>query len=148
MVTTFQYPSERQFFKSTTAKGHEVDPSDMAMAVAIHNAVNEQTWKEILKYEKLHEKECATPVLARFLGRPGEISVKARFRGLLGSSPPFDRHDWHVDRCGTPVRYLVDFYDGKPQPPHPVSIHIDARPELTLGGFADRFSMWWRSLNI
>lgn len=23
---------------------------------------------------------------------------------------PFDRHDWYVDRCGTEVRYVIDFY--------------------------------------
>lgn len=25
---------------------------------------------------------------------------------------PFDRHDWIVDRCGTNVRYVIDYYDG------------------------------------
>lgn len=25
---------------------------------------------------------------------------------------PFDRHDWIVDRCGTDVRYIIDYYDG------------------------------------
>lgn len=23
---------------------------------------------------------------------------------------PFDRHDWIVDRCGTEVRYVIDYY--------------------------------------
>lgn len=26
---------------------------------------------------------------------------------------PFDRHDWIVDRCGTEVRYVIDFYQGE-----------------------------------
>merc|ERR1712183_917225 len=108
----------------------------MAMVVAIHNAVNERAWREILRYEQLHKAECATPMLMRFLGRPGELSPKARFLSHLGRTLPFDRHDWHVDRCGTHVRYLVDFYDGKPSPMHPISIHIDARPEISLGGIA------------
>lgn len=29
--------------------------------VAIHNAVNEQTWKEVMKWEKLHCDECQQP---------------------------------------------------------------------------------------
>ena len=56
---------------------------------------------------------------------------------------PFDRHDWHVDRCGEPVRYVVDFYDGAPSASHAVSIHIDARPELTWRGLLDRLKLWW-----
>ena len=28
------------------------------MVIAIHNAVNERTWQEILKYESLHSKDC------------------------------------------------------------------------------------------
>lgn len=31
-------------------------------------------------------------------------------RQLLGGPAPFDRHDWVVDRCGTEVRYVIDFY--------------------------------------
>ena len=31
-------------------------------------------------------------------------------------TPPFDRHDWVVDRCGTEVRYIIDFYTGKTDP--------------------------------
>merc|ERR1739841_289247 len=106
-----------------------VQKEDMSMVIAIHNAVNEKTWQEILRYERLHSAECATPRLVHFAGRPGEVSPKARVSSLFGSTLPFDRHDWLVDRCGVPVRYLVDFYDGKQSSTHPVSIHIDARPE-------------------
>eukprot|EP00928_Gymnodinium_smaydae_P068263 TRINITY_DN51341_c0_g1_i1.p1 TRINITY_DN51341_c0_g1~~TRINITY_DN51341_c0_g1_i1.p1 ORF type:complete len:255 (+),score=39.58 TRINITY_DN51341_c0_g1_i1:67-765(+) len=144
----FLYPSERQFHGAATAKGHKVDTQDMSMVIAIHNAVNEQTWQEIMKYERLHIKECPTPRLERFLGMPGQLSPKARLLGYTGRTEPFDRHDWHVDRCGTRVRYLVDFYDGRPSPTHPISIHIDARPELTFGGLVDRFRLWAKDLNI
>lgn len=27
---------------------------------------------------------------------------------------PFDRHDWLVDRCGHRMRYIIDFYVGRP----------------------------------
>ncbi|CAE7404363.1 cchl [Symbiodinium sp. CCMP2456] len=127
----FMYPSEKQFFASATAKGHTLDPQDMSMVIAIHNAVNERTWQEILKYEGLHRKECAEPKLLRFLGRPGELTPKARLTSFFGRTLPFDRHDWHVDRCGKHVRYVVDFYDGQQSPTHAVSIHIDARPEAS-----------------
>merc|ERR1712080_629378 len=96
---------------------------------------NEKTWQDILRYERLHAKECATP--------------KSWLLGLTGRTQPFDRHDWHVDRCGTSVRYVVDFYDGKSAPDDPrVAIHIDARPEVSFGGIADRFRIWASDLNI
>mmetsp|Transcript_9020 Transcript_9020/g.20043 ORF Transcript_9020/g.20043 Transcript_9020/m.20043 type:complete len:221 (+) Transcript_9020:39-701(+) len=138
----FMYPSERQFFTSANAKGHDLDPNDMSMVVAIHNAVNERAWQEILRFESIHASDCAVPTLSRFIGRPGDISPKARMLGLLGRSPPFDRHDWHIDRCGHKVRYLVDFYDGKPTPEAPVSIYVDARPEVSFGGLRDRLTLW------
>ena len=84
----------------------------MSMVIAIHNAVNEKTWEDIMRYEEFHKEQCQTPKLVHFVGRPGEISPKARALGWFGRTEPFDRHDWHVDRCGTPVRYVVDFYDG------------------------------------
>lgn len=37
---------------------------------------------------------------------------QARFLNFLGFKLPFDRHDWVVDRCGTDVRYIIDFYNG------------------------------------
>lgn len=34
----------------------------------------------------------------------------ARLMSWIGGPLPFDRHDWYVDRCGTEVRYVIDFY--------------------------------------
>ena len=31
----------------------------------------------------------------------------------MGYQAPFDRHDWVVDRCGTRVEYVIDFYAGR-----------------------------------
>ena len=39
--------------------------------------------------------------------------------------------------------YVVDFYDGQHSATHPVSIHIDARPEVSIDGLRDRFLRWW-----
>ncbi len=43
--------------------------------------------------------------------------------------PPFDRHDWIVDRCGTRIRYVIDFYAGRSLPgTSQVSFFLDVRP--------------------
>jgi cytochrome c heme-lyase len=49
---------------------------------------------------------------------------------MLGYKLPFDRHDWIVDRCGKQVRYVIDFYNGAPQPNMPAAMHLDVRPAL------------------
>lgn len=62
------------------------------------------------RWESLHYSECGQPQLLRFRGRPDELSPLARLSSWLGGPLPFDRHDWYVDRCGTEVRYVIDFY--------------------------------------
>ena len=42
------------------------------------------------------------------------MTPRARLLTLLGYRAPFDRHDWVVDRCGTRVDYVIDFYAGRP----------------------------------
>ncbi|KAF8822908.1 putative cytochrome c1 heme lyase [Cardiosporidium cionae] len=138
------YPSPKQFYKSILLKGHVVDPADIPTVVSIHNQVNEESWKRIIKFEKLHENVCKDPKLVRFLGRAGDLSLKAKIRSLVGFGKPFDRHDWFVDRCGERIKYIVDFYDGLPDPEKPISIFIDARPELTFSGMLDRAKLYFR----
>ncbi|KAF4665198.1 hypothetical protein FOL47_004716 [Perkinsus chesapeaki] len=151
----FKYPSEEQFYKTVKRKGHDVDAGDMRMVVAIHNAVNERAWYQIKEVEgRLHGHKCAPEELrlVKFVGRPGEMSPKARFMRLFGGwTEPFDRHDWFVDRCGATVRYVVDFYDGKPTEgtahlplsQQPVSIFVDARPAVSSPSAVwDRVRMW------
>ena len=107
---------------------------DMESVVAIHNCMNEGTWGEILKWEKVlnpinnNEKEkeggegsssegLIMPKLLKFCGRPTDLSPKAYFKHYLLSHPlPFDRHDWTVTRTNptdgseTEVRYVIDYY--------------------------------------
>ena len=50
-------------------------------------------------------------------------------------SPPFDRHDWIVDRCGTRLRYVIDFYTGRSESgggtaANNLSFYLDVRPAL------------------
>jgi hypothetical protein len=90
----------------------------MAAVVAVHNNMNEMTWKQVMEWEKLHPDTYTadpstglTPKLLRFIGRPDELSLKARVKSLVaGHSAPFDRHDWVVDRGGKEVRYIIDYY--------------------------------------
>lgn len=59
---------------------------------------------QVRRWESLHARECGEPRLKRFMGRPTQLSPKARLLNLLGYKLPFDRHDWVVDRCGRDVR--------------------------------------------
>ena len=79
-------------------------PGDMENIIRMHNINNELAWFEVLKWEALHASECMTPRLASFGGKAKDFSPRARFRNWLGYKLPYDRHDWLVDRCGTPVR--------------------------------------------
>ena len=47
-------------------------------------------------------------------------------------SAPFDRHDWVVDRCGTRMRYVIDFYTGHngSSSSSNLSFYLDVRPAL------------------
>jgi|SRR6266498_937781 len=50
------YPSEQMFFNAMKRKNWNPREEDMRVIVPMHNAVNEKAWKEILEWEKLHEK--------------------------------------------------------------------------------------------
>lgn len=151
---TWVYPSQQMFFNAMRRKGWSPDERDMASVVAIHNAVNERAWQEVVAWEAAagfgpRNSPCGGPRLARFVGRPRDLSPKARFLNLLGYRLPFDRHDWFVDRCGRErVRYVIDFYNAAAPAPAtsassststaaaPVSMHLDVRPALDSPGAA------------
>lgn len=110
------YPSPQMFWNAMLRKGWrwkegDINTQDMDNIISIHNANNEQAWKEVLKWEALHARECSEPRLKRFGGKAKEFSPRAKIRNWLGYSLPFDRHDWIVDRCGKEVRYIIDYYD-------------------------------------
>ncbi|KAI9827004.1 MAG: Cytochrome c1 heme lyase [Phylliscum demangeonii] len=97
------YPSEQMFFNAMRRKAFDPKAEDMTVIVPIHNAVNERAWKQIREWEA---------------GRGAE-------------SPPFDRHDWVVDRCGTRIDYVIDFYAGKDDGSKKgLSFYLDVRPKL------------------
>ena len=148
------YPSQQMFFNAMRRKGWSPDENDMASVVAIHNAVYERAWQEVVAWESAagfgpRNGPCGGPRLAKFVGRPKDLSPKARFLNLLGYRLPFDRHDWFVDRCGKErVRYVIDFYNAAAvaspssassdsvSSSSPVSMHLDVRPALDSPGAA------------
>lgn len=97
-------------------KTEGVVEKDIETVVAIHNNMNENTWTQVMAWEQLHTpaaEEAASrdrdPKLLRFIGRPDELSPKARLKMLCGHPAPFDRHDWFVDRGGQGVyRYVYN----------------------------------------
>jgi cytochrome c heme-lyase len=130
-----------------------LEPKDMDDIIKIHNANNEQAWREILKWEALHYKEYteAGPQLVSFKGNSKRYSPRARIRSWMGYAIdlgfydywypiplsifsyelPFDRHDWIVDRNGTRVRYVIDYYDGGAVDPKTYQFTIlDVRPAM------------------
>ncbi|SBT49085.1 cytochrome c heme lyase, putative [Plasmodium ovale wallikeri] len=104
------YPSSQQFYNSLMRKNKDIDKNYIDAVVSIHNEVNEESWKHILKYEYMHKK----------LGRP------------------FDRHDWYVNRCGTEVKYILDYYNDE-SINDDKNIYIDVRPAMdSLSNVWDR----------
>ncbi|KAJ7273248.1 cytochrome c/c1 heme-lyase [Mycena rebaudengoi] len=143
------YPSEAQFFAAMARKNHDPHAADMKTIVPIHNAVNERAWAEVMQWEAGRGgAACGGVKLVNFKGKPGERSIRARVKMLLGYSPPFDRHDWVVDRCGMQMRYIIDFYTGRSQGAAAgPSFYLDVRPALdNWEGVKMRTQHFWSKL--
>ena len=144
--TNWVYPSEQMFFNAMKRKGWGPKEEDMPVVVSIHNAVNERAWGEVMKWENMHKDECDCPKLFKFMGRPKDLSPRARVNGLMGYKKPFDRHDWIVDRCGKKVRYIIDFYEGQKNKSNrgKQGFFLDTRPALdSFGAVVDRAKVWF-----
>ncbi|KAJ5605046.1 cytochrome C1 heme lyase [Penicillium lagena] len=119
---------------------------------------------ELAKAEMMGTVDQATePRLIRFQGRPHELTPKARILQTMGwvypakfdTEPPFDRHDWFVQRM-TPsgpkeVRYVIDYYSGPPEPTGEPVFYLDIRPAIDSPTAAVERLMrwggdvWWRA---
>lgn len=150
------YPSEASFFRALRNKGASPSTADMPAVLAIHNAVNEQTWQRILAAERsvVGAANVAGVRLLRFYGNQGAVSPRMAYNVVVrGTVAPFDRHDWYVQRpCGTVVRYVIDYYVGaSPQSRKELdastpAVHIDARIAVdSLGTLCDRVRQWFHS---
>ncbi|KAK0548373.1 Cytochrome c1 heme lyase [Tilletia horrida] len=176
------YPSPAQFYSAMARKNHNPTADDMPIVVSIHNAVNERAWQEIIAWERgwafgssggrteasslanderLRSREpaeeCGGLKLVSFTGKPKQLTWRAWGRTLLGYSPPFDRHDWVIDRCGNQVRYIIDFYTGRPtvaarpspngEPVQNLAFYLDVRPAPdSVQGWAMRVHRSWLRL--
>ncbi|WWD21324.1 hypothetical protein CI109_105808 [Kwoniella shandongensis] len=155
----WDYPSPQQFYNALVRKGWETPEDSVEVMVAIHNFLNERAWDEVMKWEK-RKPNGDKATLARFTGRPGELSPKARmhlFAGKLfperfNTTPPFDRHDWIVTRPDPSVpatsvptdqssaalaeqpkittRYVIDYYSAPPDEEGNPVFSLDVRPAL------------------
>ncbi|TIC61185.1 dihydroxyacetone kinase Dak1 [Wallemia mellicola] len=138
--THWEYPSPQQFYNALVRKGWETPEESVEDMVAIHNFLNEEAWKEVLKWEKRNNDGKETLQLAQFSGRPGDYTPKARLQMLLSTlfsnsfydEPPFDRHDWYIKRTNSneTVRYVIDYYGAPPTPEGMPVFHLDVRPAL------------------
>ncbi|GAA5838627.1 hypothetical protein JCM9279_003808 [Rhodotorula babjevae] len=136
------YPSPASFYSALERKNRNPNARDMGIVVPIHNAVNERVWNQVLEWERealgLPRGVDPGSKLVSFVGKPKEVSPRARWKTLIGYTAPFDRHDWLVDRPVVPpspssssadassstaadpsqpssvrVRYVIDFYTGR-----------------------------------
>ncbi|KAF2740645.1 cytochrome c1 heme lyase [Polyplosphaeria fusca] len=141
------YPSEQMFFEAMKRKSYDPKESDMRTIVPIHNAVNERAWYEIKAWEKGWGADaCGGPRLSSFSGLSTSLTPRARWKSLVGYQPPFDRHDWVIDRCGTQVEYVIDFYAGKNEnkPGKELNFYLDVRPKLnSWEGVKMRVARFW-----
>lgn len=147
----WDYPSPQQFYNALVRKGWETPEEHIETMVEIHNFLNEQAWNEVLKWEKRANPRVDNVQLARFRGRPGEMSPKARFFLFAGwlfpshfnTEPPFDRHDWIVRRhTGQEVRYVIDYYSAPPEPDGSPVFSLDVRPALdSFGSLKERVAV-------
>ncbi|GAA5864140.1 hypothetical protein JCM3774_006394 [Rhodotorula dairenensis] len=137
------YPSPASFYTALERKQRNPRAEDMDIVVPIHNAVNERVWHQVLEWERaamgIAPGQETGSRLVSFIGRPKQMSPRARWKSLIGYTAPFDRHDWIVDRPVHPpssssasspattttdptaadntesirVRYVIDFYTGR-----------------------------------
>ncbi|KAF4122729.1 cytochrome c heme-lyase [Geosmithia morbida] len=113
----------------------------------------ERRWEEL---------EPTTPSLIRFQGRPKDLTPKATMLQVLGwiypsrfgTDLPFDRHDWFVSRTVNgkqkEIRYVIDYYEGEPEPTGEPVFYLDVRPAATPLGAAERIirwstDVWWKA---
>ncbi|KAL8932783.1 MAG: hypothetical protein Q9211_006129 [Gyalolechia sp. 1 TL-2023] len=161
----WEYPSPQQMYNAMLRKGYDDTPEDAVESmVAVHNFLNEGAWAEIVDWERrfsrglgygwracrrgeegfredveiiARSRDIAAPKLLRFQGRPNEMTPKARMLDFMGRfcEPPFDRHDWYVQRRTVDgqtkeIRYVIDYYSAPPEPTGEPVFYLDVRPAV------------------
>ncbi|KAI1324731.1 cytochrome c heme lyase [Xylariaceae sp. FL0255] len=116
----------------------------------------------VKKYGYEQEVEDLAPSLVRFQGRPKDMTPKAAmiqvmgkiYPSAFGTEAPFDRHDWFVSRevdgQRKEIRYVIDYYEGPPEPTGEPVFYLDVRPAVTPTQGLERAlrwgcDVWWRA---
>lgn len=86
-VDQWEYPSPQQFYNALVRKGWETPEESVEMMVNIHNWLNEEAWFQVRKWEERHDGGDKSS-LASFMGRPKELSPKARYHFWMGKILP------------------------------------------------------------
>ncbi|SCU96208.1 LAMI_0F05644g1_1 [Lachancea mirantina] len=170
----WEYPSPQQMYNAMVRKG-KIDPNTgeeipedaVESMVFVHNFLNEGCWQQVLEWEsKYTESSQMEPKLLKFMGRPTELSPRARWFHLLSyvfpshfsRDLPFDRHDWVVLRPDPSsldtenpgfkkVRYIIDFYGGADDEDGLPTFNLDVRPALdSFSSAKDRFEHWTKPI--
>ena len=77
------YPSPSSFYTALQRKNREPQAKDMPIVVPIHNAVNERVWEQVLEWERV-DGGAEGSKLVSFVGKPKELSPRARWKTLVG----------------------------------------------------------------
>lgn len=140
----WQYPSQRMFYNALQRKGKGVEKEGIEGMLMIHNAINEKVWEELCDLEGILNPSPCKPSLVKFQGKPNQLSPTAFFHSKIrGGHPPFDRHDWIIDRCGKGKRrYVIDYYGGSTFDSDPATFSVHIRPAIDdFGSLLDRIKM-------
>lgn len=82
------YPSPASFYSALQRKDRNPNARDMGIVVPIHNAVNERVWNQVLEWEReamgLEPGQDPGSKLVSFVGKPKEVSPRARWKTLIG----------------------------------------------------------------
>ena len=111
-------PTSAQFMKLYHQKDTYLEENDALAFVFAHSDVFQRNWKEIMKYEQkfIDDGSCTIGP------RPHEIhpyfdlddfTYKARLANIFTSRTPVSRHDFTINRCETPVKYIIETYTDK-----------------------------------
>lgn len=139
----WEYPSAQQLYNAMVRKGYTQSGENVESMLSVHNFLNEGAWNEILEWEA-RAAPTSEPSLMRFTGRPSTLSPKAYiYTTLWGGQAPFDRHDWFVDRDGSEIRYVIDYYEAPNDAQDNPVFYLDIRPAIDTPGAAfQRISKW------
>lgn len=126
------YPSEKQFYNAMIRKQWDPKEEDMKTVVPLHNMVNEVAWGYVMQWERGQGNSDAPVKLTSFKGDAKKLTPRAMINHyIFGKDLPFDRHDWTVNRNGTQVDYVIDFYTTKPEREgEEPKFFMDVRPKL------------------